>query len=403
MSQLKSTLYLMLFLFNCLATNAFSIEIDAKKDIELEYQTKTLNQSKNDTNSSSEWDNENVQQLSGHIEFDLSLWDHKFSGSGFFLIAKSELIDEENQTNIYSPYPQYVVGRDLFKLYHQKTTGNTYEYGAINRFEYEWGDDEFSVSAGRLFVDFGHGATFNPINPFHLNTSFSNSSLAKLGNDGMKFKIHRDEQLKINIYIFGDKRFTSYEKKVTRSIILHGDWQLNSDTHINYILGEDLKRHKYGFEISKSLEESMIFAQFIKLSQRIDSESAKARGLSHNIIGVKHNFNSSFKSTLEIGKNEISSFQGEVTYINYLPLETYMAVHSTYDFSEKVSLSINYAVDTKSKFSYLKVELPYNFHKNYQLRVFSSGPASSTDKSVATYAEQSTIPYEFGVALKAVF
>jgi hypothetical protein len=392
---------LTLLLFSNYAISQIN-DLKADKNIQVEYLTKRVVQNNADKDTSSNWDQESAHLLQGNIGFDLDLWGHKFSGNGFFRLAESPLFNKDPQAASYSQFPESAVGRDLFKIFHSKTDGNRTQYGAINQFEYEWSDDELTFKAGRMFINYGEGMFFNPINPFNFVSSLSNSIGTNSGNDGIQFKIHREDQLKLYIYILGDKSFTDYDKKITRTAIVRGDWNINKDTNLNYILGEDQKRHKYGLEILRRYKNNKIFAQLVRFSQRLDNENPDDEGIAHSLLGIETVASDKWTIRIEIGSAENPDSEEKLDS-RYLPFEKIFAMQNNYMFTEELSLKLGVVADHSSQSSLYKSELIYSPTKSLSTKFFASGPMSTPNSKDDNIATLRKIPYEIGLAMQAQF
>jgi hypothetical protein len=377
-------------------------KINANHDIQVEYQSKVINQNNADKDVNPVWDKDKAQMLQGNIGFELNLWSHKFTGNGFFRVVESPLLEIDPVSASYSLFPESAVGRDLFKLFHTKTEGDRTEYGAINQFEYEWGDDELTFKAGRMFIDFGEGEFFNPINPFNFVSSLSNNYGTKSGNDGFQFKIQRDKELKLYIYILGDKSFTEYDKKITRTAVIRGEWAFNKETDLNYILGEDQKRHKYGLEIVRRYKKNKFFAQLLRFSQRLDNENPDDRGIVHSLLGVETVVSKKWTIRVELGSAE-NPDSSEKLDLRYLPFENIIALRSKYSFSDKLALNLSLVADSSSQASLYKSEFIYSPITFFSIKTFASGPMSTPNTEDGNIATLRKIPYEIGLALQTHF
>lgn len=400
------TVFFTLLLFS----NSSYSAIDKNGKIELEYQNKTVRNTSTAKQEGQDWDDETLNQLYGNVGFSLNLWQHKILANWFFMHTKSNLV--EHNTNStgnalnYSLFPKTTVARDLFKLRHMKQSGSTLNQSVLNRFVYEWGDDEVRFKIGRMFINFGEGFSINPLNPFSYSSSFSSVFNVRQGNDGFAFLINKNPDLKLNIYILADKSFTDYDDTITRTIFLHGDWLHSKYIKVNYILGEDQKRHKYGAEVKYQTKRTKIYAQAVKLSQRLDNDDPDAKGLFHYLLGYKQKIGRRFSLNLETGKYQKENRFADSLNNNFIPFENILAVRGTYAVSDFLGVEAGIIQEPDAKFSLYNVSAEYMFKKHYSVRLFSSGPIKEADKeniSNSRYLETATIPYEVGAALRATF
>ena len=380
-----------------------SLALESGHDIQIDFQTKSLRQTEENKKLETNWNNDKVDLVQGNMQFDLSLWEHKFIGNTYFKIQQSELIRDNVSSISYSTFPEVAVGRDLFKAFHTKTNGSQEEYAVLNRFEYEWGDDEIRMTAGRMFIDFGQGKFFNPINPFNLVNPISNYSNTSLGNDGLQFKIQKNSELTFHIYLLGDKKFTDYDQKITRSLFIRGDWNITSSLHMNYVISEDQKRHKYGLELKKDFTDQYLFAQVMRISQRLDNEDPNEEGHLHSVAGYNINLPNNREFRFEYASNSYSKVEGESFYQNPFIFKQLMAAHLTESLTDKIDIKLTYMGMPDSKFSFFQIAAEYHFGKFISATWYNSGPAGTASENHSLHDQQSSIPYEMGLILQGKF
>src|SRR5690606_7070399 len=103
--------------------------------------------------------------------------------------TNSELYHENPAPLFWANYPNHTIARNMFKL--RKVDEDKYAIteSTLNQFSYRWQDEESSVTLGRMFIKYGEGFTFNPINPFNYPTHFSSLRNIDQGNDGLKISL----------------------------------------------------------------------------------------------------------------------------------------------------------------------------------------------------------------------
>lgn len=394
-------LFLISLLF-CSSTYADSpVKTEFKGNIDL--QTKGLKNSKQAKDLGQDWDNEVVNLAYANINGKIHFRKSTLKLNWFLRHSESELYKKNYLATRYAVYPNNVILRNAFKLRSTDNSDRSKTESVLNQFEYNWGDDEAEFSVGRMFIEYGEGYTFNPIDPFMLPLAFSTLRNVRQGNDGLKFFINSATDFRLHFYILGDKQFTDYDGKITRTVMLRGDWDVNDQVHVNYILGEDQKRHKYGAEVRYSFIGGLLFAQAVRNSQRLDKEDASDNGLFHYVLGYEKELTSNLTSRLEVGKYDQDNKFTEANYQqNFLPLSSFIAFINNFKLSDSNTLLLNAAVDPESQFSYFHADLSHRFNKSLQFHVFGSGPMSRTKKN-DKFAAQQIFAGEIGLGVRGIF
>jgi hypothetical protein len=381
---------------NSIIRSDFSGNIDA--------QAKALKNTQTAKDLGQDWDQENMYLLYGNVTSNVYFKKKaKLHVNWFWRYSQSELYENDSVAPRFSLYPNNVIKRDIFKLETIQEGDGYVTESILNSFNYEWGDEETVFTFGRMFVEFGEGKTFNPINPFMLPLAFSTLQNIQQGNDGLKFYINSTDRFRFHFYIFGDKQFTDYDGKITRTIMFRGDWDYSKEIHINYIIGEDQKRHKYGAEIKYSISDGAFYAQGVRNSQRLDKEDAQDKGLFHYLIGYRKNLSHNWLGRLEIGKFDQSNQYIEAQYNqNFLPQKNFVTLSNEVRLTDLVKIELNGSVDPTSRFSYFHLDVNHEYSKKMQFHVFISGPMSRA-KEEDQFAAQRVFAGEFGLGLRSVF
>lgn len=380
------------------------------KDFNIEFagnfglQAKSIKNSQTADKFSQDWDKDEAYIGYANMDVQLEVLNNKIDANWFVRHAQSELFDRDKDYTapFYFNFPNRVVSRNVFKLRQIEETDNGVTESILNQFVYEWGDDETSFTFGRMFIEFGEGYFFNPIDPFMLPLTLSTLQGVQQGNDGLSFHFDKKSDLVVNLYLLGDKQFTDYDGRITRTIIIHGDWNYSKQTHINYILGEDQKRHKYGFEIKHGFDSGLIYAQAVRHSQRLDKEEEDDNGLAHYLVGYEKDLTNKLTTRLEFGKHDIDDTFAESAYErNFLPVENFIGLSNMYRFNERNFTIIQGLTDTQTQMLYLQGSYTHQLKKYFEVKVFAKGVvARSKDDDDS---EQRTIPREFGMAFQSQF
>lgn len=384
-----------------LSASAQVIEFD--KESVVEAQVKNLTNSDQAKEVGENWDSEPLSSVYSNMDFNLKLFEHKFKASWFLRHGSSELFANDRLGLNYHFFPRSVIARDLIKMQYVHETRTTRTESILNRFTYEFGDEEFKFKIGRMYINWGDGYLANPINPF--NVAGFNGGLAKFnqGNDGLEATIQTDDRLRLRIYVMQDRSFRNYrDERVTRTFMLQGEWQYKPDTQVQYILGEDQKRHKYGLQVKKSFEKGMAYFQAVRFSQRLDRQEAGEKGLSHFIVGTEYIFIPKLTTRLEFGTQEFAEDLDEANQLSttFIPLNRIMAIANKYQFSEQNISNLVYGLDGNSGFSFLSLDHNYIPKKNHEVFARVIAPISETDTNGALYTLQRTLATEASVGYR---
>lgn len=369
----------------------------------LDAQAKGLKNTNTAKDKGQDWNNENMYLIYSNIKGRLIFRKAKLNINWFLRYSISDLYKNDYVAPRFSVFPNNVIHRDIFKLQKIDEADGAVSESILNEFNYEWGDDETIFKFGRMAVNFGEGYVFNPINPFMLPTAFSTLQNIAQGNDGLKFYIKSQNDFRIHLYIFGDKQFTDYDGKITRTLMFRGDWDYSDQIHINYILGEDQKRHKYGFEIRYAFDRGQIFGQAVRNSQRLDKEDPSDNGLFHYLLGYEKDLTNIWTGRVEFGKYDSDNSYVEADYNqNFLPQKNFIAFINSLKLTDLVKAQLNGSIDPKSGFSYFHMDVNHQYSKAMQFHVFMSGPISRA-KDKPEYSSQRVFAGELGLGFRSVF
>ncbi len=374
-----------------------------KRTLDLEYQIKNLNNSSDGKDYGDDWDSEQAQQVFGIFNFDLKYKHHHLKINTFLRHTQTKLYQNENSPALfYALAPQRLIPRELAKINYEKENKDSKQEIVFNHLTYDWGDDEINFSVGRMTIVYGEGFTINPINPFNHNLAPSNFYGVDQGNDGFKFTLQKDPKLKLNFFFLGDKAFTDYDDKITRTIMLRGDWDKSNTMKITYIIGEDQNRHKYGFEIKKSFINSFVFGQLVNFTRRLDNKASTSHGLSHYLLGYEQDIQDKWTMRAELGQFSIDADVPLNDPGTYLPFQSILAIYNSYRFNDKWDSELGFVSDRASTASYYKISIGYKHNKNITGRLFSSGLSNQAEDN-NKYLAQKFIPSEIGAALRVSF
>ncbi|MEX0798066.1 MAG: hypothetical protein WEB87_04695 [Bacteriovoracaceae bacterium] len=387
-----------LILANARATPNFEIEYSGN----IELQAQELKNPKSARDLGADWEREEAYIGYANVDAKVLLWKNLVDINWFVRHSASDLYKDDNAAVSYFNFPNNVILRNVFKLQRVEETDTGVTESTLNEFFYEWGDEETSFTFGRMFIDYGKGFVFNPIDPFMLPLSFSSLQGVQQGNDGLKFLFDSESDLRLHLYLLGDKQFHGGDERITRTIFLRGDWDYSRELHINYVLGEDQKRHKYGLELAHDFGSGLLFGQAMRHSQRLDKQDSDADGLFHYIVGYEKDLTRNLTSRLEFGKRDRDEEYPEPAYQQeFAPFSNFLALNSTYNFNPGHQIILQGLLDAKTRFSYMKVAYAFKLSKSLSSRMFAQGVTSrpSDEEDLG----QKRVPSAAGIALAGSF
>lgn len=388
-----------LYLFSSLilSASAFSSSINHDETVYIEFDQKEVHNRVNDSRS---WDKEKQNRIFTNSGFQIKFSEHTIKANAIARYTSGPLLETNKNLLFYTNTPQTYVARDLFKLQHRKENKTELEEATLNRFEYEWGDHEVRFKAGRMFIRYGSGKIINPVNPVNHPAGLHTTHTTTQGNDGLGIKLQKDPNMILNIYLLGDKSLDNYKEEISRTLILHGTWKINTQTKLEYTFGEDQKRHKYGFEISHTLKDIHTYAQVMRNSQNLDDEEPDQKGLAHYVVGAEYTYDK-IEIDLEFGK-----YDSRNTYIaddtnQTLPLKSYSAFKLQWNFDHFHNISASIVNDADQNFSILSTVYDNRFRKHFGFKLYAQGPSQNYEEEDDSRSVK-LIPSTAGITLYSI-
>lgn len=360
------------------------------------------------------WNETDFSLLYGNLYNKTSFKDYVIHSNVFGRYSRSELYQENYfATNIYN-FPGKLVARDVFKMFHRDSTGKDNTEVVINKLFVEINHGTDKLSIGRLYINYGLGEIFNPINPFNQPTGLTAIAQIAQGNDGINFTFYKSDVHTMNFYFLGDKRLDGYEGEINRTLWLHGEYRASDKLQYDYVVGDDQRRNKIGGQISYSMEEALVYIQGLyqsKLSNELDSDS-----LVDITGGFDQQLTNKWHLRIEAGYQEAlkntdpALLQSEAASLGnrFLPAEYFVAVANIYEIHPLVKLGGTIINDVKSGFTYFITKNTFNLSKNMEAEVFAFIPVSQGEKlNVSNINVNSTaqnlVTTDIGLALRAFF
>lgn len=354
------------------------------------------------------WNNENFYLAYGNINGKIEFANSRIEANWFTRYSQSDLYDPDpNFFNTDEPYlattiftfPNKLVARDVFKLQHKKRSGDTQLESILNKLYYEMELEENRFMFGRMYVNYGQGEIFNPINPFNQPTALTSISQVAQGNDGFSFTFFVSDIHTVQFLLLGDKSVEDYSGEITRTLWAHGEYQYSDKLQLDYVIGEDQNRHKVGGQISYRFEEAMVFLQGLYQSQ--DLKNNPTTNLVDVLLGYDQQLTAKWHIRLETGYQKENRFVNAQSFERFLPTEYFAALANVYELHPLVKVSGTVINDVKSGFTYFIAKGTYDIGHDMEAEIFGFTPVAKGD--AADNVAQKLVTTDVGLALRAFF
>ncbi|HLT22649.1 MAG TPA: hypothetical protein VKZ84_04370 [Bacteriovoracaceae bacterium] len=397
--------YLLPLLFFSLP--AFAFKVDLSGNIEAQGR-KTWNNEDAKKELFQDWDNSEFYMLYGNLGGKVDVkGGSRFEANWLVRHSYSELYSPENPaqdeylvTNVFT-FPRTLVARDIFKLQYEKQENNYRTDSVLNKFIYQWNFEEHRFTIGRMFINYGQGEIFNPLNPFNQPTALNSITNFAQGNDGVNFTFYANDKHTLNFYFLGDKSIENYEGQIDKTVWLHGEYSYSEQLQLDYVLGEDQNRHKIGGQFTYLADEAMIFGQLLYQSDYVNMK--KSHNLWDILLGYDEQMNSKWHLRIEGGYQKRNRMQPEGFNLNnrFLPTEYFLAIANKYEIHPLVNLSGTIITDIKSGFTYLVAKSTFSLSHNTEAELFAFSPISKGEGE--EFPVQKLVTTDVGLTLRAFF
>lgn len=356
-----------------------------------------------------DWDDEDFFLGYGNLSGKFDFSDSRLEANWFVRYSQSNLYDPPaNALGVDEPYlatriftfPNQLVARDIFKLQYEQQTGNHLTESVLNKFFYEWDYDEHRFMVGRMYINYGLGEIFNPINPFNQPTGITSISQVSQGNDGVSFTFFASDRHNIQFLLLGDKRVEDYSGDIDRTIWAHGEYQINDEFQLDYVIGEDQKRQKAGGQATYRFEEAMVFFQVLYQSEYVDNDPSE--NLWDILLGYDQQLTSLWHLRFEGGYQKQDRNLGLNNFgERFLPTEYFIAFANVYEIHPLMKLNLTLTNDIKSGFTYLITKITYDLGHDMEAEFFGFVPVAKGDST--DNMAQKLVTSDLGLALRAFF
>lgn len=400
-------LYLLLFV-SCSAWAKVKSELSG--NIEGQMRHSWNNPEAKGGNLQQNWDEEDFYLAYGNINGKLDFNGSRLEANWFTRYSQSDLYDPPKfmgqdvppylATKIFT-FPNKLVARDLFRMQYEKQNGNSNLESVINKLYYEWDYGEHRFMVGRLYVNYGLGEIFNPVNPFNQPTGLTSISQVAQGNDGLSFTFFASDVHTVQFLLLGDKGLEEGQSKIDRTVWAHGEYQWSDDIQLDYVLGEDQRRQKIGGQFMWKLEEAMIFTQALYQTRYVNGDPSDY--LWDLLLGYDQQLTNLWHIRFEGGYQKRDQ---KIATINafgdrFLPSEYFLALANVYEVHPLVRVNLTVANDIKSGFTYLITKINYDLGHDMEAELFGYIPAAKGD-AIENDA-QKLVTTDIGLALRAFF
>jgi len=397
-----------LFLTLFFIPDAFSYEKEISGNLEVQSRESWNNQeARNDLLQ--DWKKESFYLLYGNLNGLIQNDNFKVEANWFLRHSYSNLYNPDFNifrgngpyaaTQIYT-FPNRLVARDVFKLQYDHQQDNYRTESILNKLYFEWNYDSHRVSVGRIYVNYGLGETFNPINPFNQPTGLTAISQVAQGNDGGSIAFFVSDNYTIEFLLLGDKRIEGYDGQIDRTLWIHGEYQASDRLQLDYVIGEDQNRQKAGGQVAYRFDEAMIFTQVLYQSNLINNQPSS--NLWDILLGFDQQITSKWHLRTEGGYQKQNKFNSNLNFSDrFLPTEYFVALANVYEIHPLVKLNGTVVNDIKSGFTYAIAKTVYNFKENFEAELFGYVPVAKGDS--ADNPVQKLVTTDVGLALRCFF
>lgn len=346
------------------------------------------------------WKEENFTQGFASLAFEAQKDNSKIEANWFGRQAYSPLYQNNSiATQIYT-FPNKLVTRDLFKLQYQRVDGDHQTDSTMTKFFYEYSHDEGRIIAGRMFINYGLGEIFNPLNPFNQPTALTSMGNISQGNDGLRLTYFQSSDHTLDFFLLGDKSIDNYEGRIDRTLWLHGEYQASDKLTLDYVLGEDQNRQKIGGQTSYQFDQALGFFQVLYQTEYTNKKPSD--NLWDLILGFDQQITTLYHLRIETGYQKQDLLGSTLSFNNrFLPTEYFVSVSHIYEVHPLVKLNGTFINDIKTGFTYFIGKTTWSMSNNTESELFVYSPVGKG--SEANQMAQRLITTDIGFALRTFF
>lgn len=346
------------------------------------------------------WDEEDFYLFYGNINGKVNFLNSRLEANVFGRHSRSDLYKEQYIAPLAFTYPNKLVARDVFRLQHVEQTDYSRTEYVINKLYYEMDFEENRFMFGRMYINYGLGEIFNPVNPFNQPTGLTSIQQVAQGNDGMNYTFYVNDKYTVDFYFLGDKTQEGYENQIEQTLWIHGEYQATTDVQLDYVIGTDQNRHKLGGQGRYNFDEAMIFSQVLYQTDYTDDK--ESHPLWDILLGYDQQLSEKWHLRGEAGYQKINRY-ATLTSTNdrFLPAEYFVALAAQYDVHPLVKLGGTVINDIKSGFTYFVTKNTVDLGHDTEAELFAFLPLAKGDG--VDIPAQKLVTTDIGVALRKFF
>ncbi len=389
--------------------NAFGIDVDVSGNLEAQARHAQNNDMASAAPLYQDWTEEDFYLVYGNLNGKIELGKSRIEANWFGRYAHSDLYNPSPlgpiergpylATNIYL-FPNRLVARDMFGLQDRRQEGSYLRESIINKFYYEWDAEDTRFMVGRMYVNYGLGEIFNPINPFNQPTGLTSINQVAQGNDGLSLTYFFTDKFSMQFLVLGDKQIEEYQGPIDKTLWAHGEYQYSDKLQLDYVVGQDQNRDKLGGQASYQFEESLVFTQL--LYQGPNKKNASSNNLWDVLLGYDQQLTGKWHVRFEGGYQKRNR---DLTNLNdferFLPTEYFTAFANIYEIHPLLKINATIINDIKSGFTYFIGKGTYSAGKNLELDHFIFLPLATG--SGPDNLAQKLVTLDMGISLRAFF
>ena len=355
-----------------------------------------------------DWNEDDFYLLYGNLNGKLEISNTRIESNIFARYSHSSLYKERPAplpryaAPMIFTFPNKLVARDLFKLQHDKQGDNYREELILNKLYFERDYEGNRFIFGRMYINYGQGEIFNPINPFNQPTGLTAISQVAQGNDGLNFTFYVNEHHTVDFYFLGDKSQESYQGQFNKTLWIHGEYSVSDKLQFDYVIGEDQQRNKVGGQARYNFDEAMVFFQALHQSTYTDKDE-DSHPLLDLMLGYDQQLTNKWHLRVEGGYQKKNRFVSLENALNdrFLPTEYFIAIANQYEIHPLIKLGGTIVNDVKSGFTYFITRNTFDLGHNTEAEIFAYIPLAKGDS--VEYQAQKLVTTDVGMALRTFF
>lgn len=404
-----------LFLLTFLITfSALAVEADLSGNVELQGRHSWNNPGAQDLPFplTQDWKQSDSYLAFGNLNPKLKFNKSRLEANWFVRHSVSPLYRDSYLAPRVFTFPNRLVARDVFKLQYRNDGPDYQTDSVINKLYYEWNMEEHRITIGRMYINYGTGEIFNPINPFNQPTGLTSINNVAQGNDGGQFKFFVSDKHTMDFLLLGDKAIEGYDGDISRTVWLHGEILPTDALQIDYVVGQDQKRNKVGGQVSYKFSEAMVFGQVFYQSRFTDPNfDDDSTSLLDIMLGYDEQLTNKWHLRMESGyqkPNQSLTFNPNTIGDRFLPVEYFIALANSYEVHPLVKLSATLINEPTTGFTYGIGRTTVSLGSNIEGELFVFSPVAKGRSQGSNLTEINTLAQKFvtqdvGLALRAFF